>query len=282
MGFVDSLKKWLTDDKKNDGMLDLEGNQPLEIKPHKKTSQPINIKNIESPESGKPIIGTEYIDACDVEYFSTYVEDTSQPQVIPKGKIDSKPLKVIFPKTNIYEKRNIIVLAVENTKSVNEYNADVLRLINKLIETNKTELFMFLRYGNDQCFFELMDYNSLKEQKLPDCLLVAPECKTEQVKLSEALQHILTFVKTFDKPFKVIEYKNKKYELFNTSIIFIGSGKSDNAEADIIKTTEFLRTLHSNDNINTIKYFCIKDEDTINAALVGFPIIGHIEANFYK
>ena len=194
------------------------------------------------------------------------------------GPYQAKPWTPFTPKP-LFEKRNIIILAIENTAKVNDYRDEVLRLVKKIIDDNKTSLFLFLRLGNNSKYFEVLDAEKLKVENLPECLLETNSSTSEEVNLVDALNHICEFSKSFDGFSNFLKYNNISYHIEDLRIIFIGTGSNN---ADNVQSSNLLEALRTSKNVKAIKYFCIKDEDAIQAASNGFPIIGHIESNFYK
>ena len=188
------------------------------------------------------------------------------------------PFKAKVPS---YEKRNLIILAVENTSKVNLYRNVVLKLVSKIISDNKQDLFLILKLSNQNKYFDLLSTEDLKNANLPECLLSVDNASC-QVKLADALTHIYNFSKPLLKSFATISYNNLIYEINDIRIIFIGTGSKDANTNDEKEASEILHKLCESKEVKTIKYFCINDEDAIGAASIGFPIIGHIESNFYK
>lgn len=182
----------------------------------------------------------------------------------------------------LHEKCSVIILAVENTAKIHAYKEEVLKLINRIVEDNKSELFLFLRVGNENKYFDVLSTNDLETEKLPDCLLFSDDSCSDNVKLADALTHISDFVNDYLNKFKYISLKGKNYIADSVRVIFIGTGLTDEDALNTIRASEALNVLRATKNVKAIKYFCINDKDAINAALVGFPIIGHIESNFYK
>ncbi len=192
------------------------------------------------------------------------------------------PRKYPVYSRTVLEKKTIIAIAVENTVKACQYNNEILKLINKVVEDNKNALFLFIRMEQQNKYFELLEYNDLKAHSLPDCLLSLSSSSTKQIKLSDALTYICDYaLLPKSKLNHTLTFKNKKFEVDNFKAIFIGTGAKDSDPSETKLASEFLQLLCESKNVKAIKYFCTKDEDTINAALIGFPVIGHIESNFY-
>lgn len=176
------------------------------------------------------------------------------------------------------ENKDVVIIVVDNVSEVYEYQKEVVGLVNKITQSNKDSFFMVLRLGNDKKFFDVLNYEKLETEKVLDNLLT--ESKTEvDVDYLEALKHIEAFYNgtVFD-----FEYNDKKYDIKNIRILFVGTAQpvsDDKVKKDISKT---LKELKQMGRIKAIKYFCMEDKQTFNAAKIGMPVIGHIQTDFYK
>jgi len=77
-----------------------------------------------------------------------------------------------------------------------------------------------------------------------------------------------------------IKFDDKSYEVSECNILFLGSANFYSTNYEVSMQT--LNTLKKISYVNSIKYFCLRDTQVVNAALVGFTTIGHLEKNFYK
>lgn len=188
----------------------------------------------------------------------------------------------IFSKPLYREKKNIITFVVENTEIVNSHKNEILRLVKKIVNDNSTDLFLFLRVGNDQKFFDVLDSEKVVENKIIEDLFTENgnnECKID---FSKALKHIDEFLKLLRAELGILECNEKKYDIQNLSMIFIGTAEYDINSDSKKEITNLLNSIRTNRKIKTIKYFCMEDKETINAAMLGFPVVGHIVSDFYK
>lgn len=185
-----------------------------------------------------------------------------------------------YERPPIYENRNIVILAIENSSSVNEYQNKVLSVINKIITDNKSDLFMFFKLTKNSSHCDLMSYEELKSSNVLSALFDT-ETAVDFVNLSEVMKQIYTFISEQIES-SIVTHNSKKYKVQNIRILFVGTGLMDEEEQGIASTIHFLNCLKCNSLTKSIKYFCIKDIDAINIAKMGFPIIGHLESNFYK
>ena len=182
----------------------------------------------------------------------------------------------------VYRKKiNAIAIAIENSTKVNEHKDYILPLIKKIVEDNKEALFLFLRYGNSQKFFDVLDYEALSNEKVLENLLFVAENDNDKIEMFNALSHINDFLKLQD-PTLGFEYKNRKYDVQNNSIIFIGTAVCIDTKDEKEKIMEVMRSIKAKSSVKAIKYFCMEDKETIDAAMLGFPIVGHIVSDFYK
>ncbi len=273
MGILDILKKALYDDPEND-------QPPVQAKvsakgPVTQSTQSSPSVNVNEANRTQNVPKRNPLNVIFEDY-----EDVPQAKETKVSKnngwiFDSEKLSKPQP---FFEKRGIIILVVENTPKVNSYRNEVLRLANKIIEDNKSEFFLFLKNGSEGEFFNTLSYDELKSEGFPERLLFSNNC-SQFVNLSSSFIHIYNFIKKYLGSYKLVPHNGKSYTIDNARIIFIGTG-IDDTNADYSR--RLLRLMRDNKCVKTIKYFCIKDEDAINAAKIGFPIIGHIESNFYK
>ena len=146
--------------------------------------------------------------------------------------------------------------------------------------------------------FELQpkDSDATKDSKTPDALTSTTAVQTAQKEVPKTSKEplpqefIFSFEEEEERGFFKSKSKSKdkdkfkpkddriEYRISEMNAVFIGTG----AHTDLDKARKALNSLLATNSIKSIKYFCVKDTDTINAALLGFPLIGHIESNFYK
>ncbi len=183
------------------------------------------------------------------------------------------------PRPVYREKKNIIIFAIENTSITKEHKNQILKIVEKIAKENQQALFMFLRIGNDKKYFNVVDYASFEKNKIIENLITSEEKEDENVDYTDVLNHINEFlVSTVIN----IDYKDKRYETSNNSIIFIGTGKCQQTEHAKIYGLSLITKICSKIKVKTLKYFCMEDYQTIDVATLGFPIIGHIVTDFYK
>jgi len=205
-------------------------------------------------------------------------EDTKAKSYYDSNKQSS----FLTPKYMRREKKNIITFVLENTAKVREHKDEILRIIKKIVGDNHSSLFLFLQSGSNKKFFDVMDFETFNNDKILESLFSSDNPDDEKVDLEEVLKHLNTFLDSQKTSFGVLEYKEKKYDVENNSIIFIGTAAYDekiNSKKEIV---ELMSSIKAKRSVKTIKYFCMEDRETINAAMLGFPVIGHIVADFYK
>ncbi len=186
--------------------------------------------------------------------------------------------KTYTPKP-LYEKRSGIIIVVEASEETVSYKTEITRLINKIVTDNQDEFFMFIRFGNATKHSELLKGDTLKGKDLVSPLLTLDEKAETKFDIYATLTHINNFVKDYVTLYKSFDVDLKKYMLEEVRIIFIGTAKTDECKHN---PRILLRTISKTNKVKAIKYFCLKDIHTVKAAALGFPVIGHIESNFYK
>jgi len=173
------------------------------------------------------------------------------------------------------EKKDAVVFVVEESLSTVNYKKEILWLINKIIESNKECFFVLLCIGTKNKFYDPIDYNSFKVDGILSKILDESQ-EQSIIDYVEALKHIATF---YDDTIFDFKYKEKEYDIEKINIIFIGTGHSD---TDNIETSKIIKKLKLLPRTKTIKYFCLEDNQTFNAAQLGMPVIGHVITDFYK
>jgi hypothetical protein len=146
---------------------------------------------------------------------------------------------------------------------------------------NKDSFFLFLRMGENKKYFDILHHDKLKENNLPDCILSTNIASDVSVQLSDALAHIDSAIKQPTLLPLRFKHNDKDYEISSYKIIVIGSGKIDSTSSDQNQSCEFVKAICNTRNVKAFKYFCLKDRNSINAAKIGFPEIGHIVYTFY-
>jgi len=236
-------------------------------------TKPVETKKVEAEEIKKvPVV-------VDTKAGEVKKEDTASKTDL-SAKADKDDVKPLFGSvfTPIYKaKKDVIVFAIDNTSEVAEHKNEILHLVNKIVQDNEKCFFMFLRMCNHKKYFDILNYETYKKEEILKALFVESE---EEVKVdySDALKHINDFLISSIVDF---ELDDKKYELQNVRIIFIGAGTNDYAEDAKKETLECIKKITRRDKVKALKYFCMEDNQTINIAALGFPVIGHIVTDFY-
>ncbi len=186
--------------------------------------------------------------------------------------------KTYTPKP-LYEKRSAIILVVEASLDTVQYKAEISRLINKIVTDNSDEFFLFIRFGNATKYSELIKGDKLKDKDVVSPLLTLDENAENKFDIYATLTHINSFIKDHITLYKTFDVDLKQYMLEDVRIIFIGTARTDECKHN---PRILLRTITKTKKVKAVKYFCLKDVHTVKAAALGFPVIGHIESNFYK
>lgn len=268
-------------------------------KPAQKPVQEAPVKQVSYPPPQAYGYGAEETDFYDDPAFPENHIVPSAPYQAPvtPSKIGDKPdaykgpaeplrpgekpkpwYKVYTPKP-LYEKRSSIIIVVEASEETASYKAEITRLINKIVTDNTDEFFMFIRFGNATKHSELIKGDTLKGKDIVSPLLTIDEKAETKFDIYSTLTHINNFVKDYVTLYKTFDVDFKQYMLEEVRIIFIGTARTDECKHN---PRILLRTITKTKKVKAVKYFCLKDIHTIKAAALGFPVIGHIESNFYK
>ena len=178
------------------------------------------------------------------------------------------------------EKQNVIIFVLENRHEVSARKNEIIGLLKRIVDKNNTSLFWFLKLGNDEEFYDILDYSDINKKEILENMLSAQDKNEAKVDMEKALTTINDFFHALTLKLGNFEFKEKKYDIQNISIIFIGTADYDlKSKKEIIHKFRLIKKFG---RIKTIKYFCMEDKETVNAAMLGFPVIGHIESDFYK
>lgn len=131
---------------------------------------------------------------------------------------------------------------------------------------------------NEKKVSDLLEFTTVESMMVVEEKLNIEKSDTDETYISEALRYIWDYLISIDTTSKTIELKTKKYDLLKASIIFIGTGRGNVEDEEIGK---YINLLKLNLKVSTIKYVCLNDKDAINVSAMGFPVIGHINPDFY-
>ena len=174
------------------------------------------------------------------------------------------------------EKKDVVVFVIENSLYTQCYSKEIQSITKKILDSNNESLFMILKVGDDKLFFDILDYDLIAKSDVLSVML--QKGQPSVVDYAEVLEHILKF---YTDTLLECEYNNKKYDIQNMSYIFMGSGKTYNDVETIKKVSKLVADVKSKKKTKTIKYFCMSDKQSIDVAKLGFPVIGHIDNDFY-
>lgn len=174
------------------------------------------------------------------------------------------------------EKKDIVVFVIENSLYTECYSKEIEAITKRIFDSNKESLFMILKVGDGKHFFDIFDYELLNQSGVLSGMFQKSQAAI--VDYAEALEHILKF---YTEILLEYEYKDKKYDIQNLSYIFIGSGKTYSDVETIKKVSKLVADVKSKKKTKTIKYFCMSDIQAIDVAKLGFPVIGHMDKDFY-
>lgn len=175
------------------------------------------------------------------------------------------------------QKKDIIVFVIENSLYTRCYAQNIQAIVKRIIDSNKSAFFMMLKVGDGKRFFETSDYDTLTKDNVVASLF--NESQQGNVDYIEVLDHITKFYKDTIVDY---EYKSTKYDIQNISVVVIGSGKTYIDSEATENISKFVADIKNNKKTKTIKYFCMTDRQSIDVAKLGFPVIGHIDNDFYS
>jgi len=196
------------------------------------------------------------------ESYKEGEDKDAKPKYIPKRK----------------EKKDVVIFVVEDTSMVNDNKNTILKLISKIIDGNKEDLFLFISLSDINSYFELMDYKMFTDEHIIDTIILDSCKEVSKQAYLDAVKYIEKFLVSQHFDFK---YRDKEYEVQNNNIIFIGTGEFNCDETTKEELLTLIKKVKTKSKVKAIKYFCIKDNQVVNTAAMGFPVIGHIVTDFY-
>ncbi|MBR5227621.1 MAG: hypothetical protein IKV94_03190 [Clostridia bacterium] len=239
-------------------------------------------RTVEStPQKEEPLVGEAYSKKSGAETSIMDLEDIlRKTDEIPKLTPVPETMKSIktYNPFSYREKKNVIFFVIENSKEVCDNNGLVSGVMNKIISSNKDSFFRILTMYNEKKISDVLDFATLDSIAEINKKLNVAENDTDETYISDALRYIWDYLISIDTTSKTIEFKDKKYDFLKASIIFIGTGRGNIEDEAVGK---YINLLKLNSKVSTIKYICLKDKQAINVSAMGFPVIGHINPNFY-
>lgn len=228
------------------------------------------------------------------------VRETDKKQGAPTEDYEKEQRQQIYgrrietdPKTETCDKefysfrkpiyKDVVVLVIENSSYTRNYKEKILQIANKIVEANKECFFLLVRIGDDKKSYDILGFDKLNKDNIIDNWFT--ETMSQQCDYLEAIKYIEEYYRKLIIGFELWDEKIKdvkKYSIQNINVIFIGSGNESLDAESKKECMQILKRIKSKSRIKSIKYFCTLDSQTIGVAKLGFPVIGHIETDFYK
>lgn len=177
-------------------------------------------------------------------------------------------------------KKTVIFFVIEDTVEVKEYANQIKAIIKRIVKENDLALFSFMNTSGNSIKVDLLSASLIERDKPVETILNSDDKTENSVKLIKPLRNIAYFLEYVKKSFGKIKRGKSEFYVEKCKIIFIGTGKYEiDLQHDL---AELIKFINNQALVKTMKYFCMKDTQTIDAAKLGFPVIGHIEYDFYK
>ena len=213
-------------------------------------------------------------------FISNKKDDGLEKLVETKEQNESKPY---IPYNNYgywLNKKTVIFFVIEDTVDVKKYANQINAITKRIIKENDSELFSFMVPNGKDTQINLLSASLIERDKTVESILKSDDKTEISVKLLDPLRNIAYFLEYVKKSFGKIYRGKSEFYVEKCKIIFIGTGEYEkNLQQDV---TELIKFINNQTLVKTMKYFCMKDSQTVNAAKLGFPVIGHIEYDFYK
>ena len=164
-----------------------------------------------------------------------------------------------------FEKVNLTVVLVENTKTVANHKDKVERIVKSLASNG---FVVVINYGSvvregDKFEAETFDVNEL----------FCKEDIGEKACFFDALLVLDVAIAKYYQKFERIKFKRVKID--KVDVIGIGTGIDNESVVNMEKGIESFERVLGLENVTT-KYFCINEENFISVAAIGFRSIGAI------
>ena len=171
--------------------------------------------------------------------------------------------------SNSFVKKKLNIILLENTKVMAERQAMVSKIVNSI---KMSELICVIRYGSIITVSNIMDISDLTKFPLLDA-----EDIGEKAYFHDAILILENVVS--QKYLSIEAWKDKKVMIDSIEIIAIGTCK-DNGSMHLKEAAQnSFYHITSKPKITT-KCFCLKEEDMLYAAEMGFRSIGAIYKSF--
>lgn len=234
-----------------------------------------NVEDIKKEDEIK-VKPTETIYVKDCKEKTPVVSDENKTSVKDDKKFETRRI-------NRIEDKDAIVLVIENSIWTREFKNQILQLAKKIIDSNQDCFFLLMRMGDDKKILDVVDYETLEQiSPLSDWFTEGSTSDCDYLGILNTLEEFYKSSISFFEYFDTTQQIDKKYLIQDINIVFFGSGNINLDKETKKKCIESLKYLKSRMKIKSIKYFCTLDKQTINPANLGFPVIGHIETDFYK
>lgn len=177
------------------------------------------------------------------------------------GKLESR-------NNGIVEKK-LTIIFLENTSIVAKEKYVINRIVKTLIPKG---LVCIINYGTTVRkteVFEISNYENIS--------LICEEDISENACLYEAIMHLLLLI--YEKYMHIEENKKEKIIINKFEIIGFGTCKDNFSKVEKQKALDYFSKLSNKSQVIT-KYFCITENNFLDAAEIGFRSIGVINRNY--
>lgn len=204
---------------------------------------------------------------------------TEKKEIVPKNPTKEPTFYEIIRKP-IYKSLNLAFILVEENFEMNEKSKEIKEIISNMLNNRKDAAFILISYGADIKIYDILTSNSInKESTIGKIVSFVNTCK--DVDLLAAIGYVLQFIENVKCNDDLLEVNAEKFKINSFNVITIGTGKSNGILIDKNEIMKIIDILSNKYSVN-MKYFCINDVETVEAAKLGFGLIGHINSNFYS
>ncbi len=205
-----------------------------------------------------------------------YIDANSNPDFTKRDALNM----YLSNTSEVLEKKKVIFIIIENSEKSKVYKNELQRIITKLVESNREELFCLIKIGKGSKNFGVCDYMKIKNTRIIEGLFSDFDFRGN-ISFSSAISFIHETIKELERNSFVFKYEQKKFKIAKGDFVVIGTDALTISREQKVHIRNAIKEIKNSTFMKSIKYFCIHDSEVVLAASLGFPLIGHIVTDFY-
>lgn len=193
-------------------------------------------------------------------------EGTDEKKVLPRKRIEYKPY-IYVP---LIVDKDLTIIMVEHTDELAKYKTVIEKIITSFNQGSR--MIGCILYGEEVLISNVTLSEKFFSQPLKELTFEKPA--SLGVRFFDAIEVMAKSITSIPKTYAIEE---KEYRVNDIEIIGIGTGVDFKS-----KNSQFLASIYLDSVLNksSSKYFCIKDEQMVNVASLGFRSIGFLDRKY--